>query len=130
MRTGGFPPPHSADNQVLEENLVNDTQIGFSLIFGAAFVAGAIIGFRWAQRQKTVGPIAVYVILAYLWYVGTLAAYPSFVAGQGSNAFIGFSMLMIALTAAFTAGASVLWCGLFRSLAWAANAYGRRMARY
>lgn len=113
---------------------MNPTQIGFLLILGAVLAGSAVVGFRVACKHKdpfgTFRPsfVALYAVLAYLWHTGTLAAFPSFVQAQGSNAFIAFPVLMMAVTAILAVISTLLWCGLFLLLRRAAEACDRYMA--
>lgn len=115
---------------------MDDTHIGFLLILTVTLVAGCVCGFRMACGTKS--PLGIlnrdfvtmYAVLAYVWHMGALAAFPSFVNANGSNAFIAFPILVTVMTIIMTAVISLVSCGLFSALTWAANAYSRLMAKY
>lgn len=63
-------------------------------MFSALIVAGIIVGYRKAQGDSKKRWRLWYIPLAILWYAGTMATYPSFMADHG-NGYIHFALLMI-----------------------------------
>lgn len=108
---------------------MNDTQIGFRLVACCILLVGAIWGFRKARGDArawgTLQPsfVVTYSLIAYVWNMGLLAIYPSFVEGEGRNAFIAFSFLMAVMTAIAVLATFLLWYHLFKLFHWIAKQY-------
>ena len=104
------------------------------MIVVAVALAGAVVGFHLATRSRNPFPargsaVALW-LLGFLWYLGTLAIYPSFVAGGDRYPYLGFPVFVIILSALMMLAATMLWVGIFKILTLAAQKYTRVMANY
>lgn len=106
--------------------------MGLYLVLGVAFVIGAIVGLRMARGQKEwLSPVRPWhAVLVYLWTVGVLGAYPSFMAEHTHLPSIRFALIMMTITFIVALVSAALWSAIFSVVRRAADAYSRRMARF
>lgn len=94
---------------------MDETLRGFVLIALAVLVASGVSGFRRAGGDKEMLALwyyHCYAVAAVMWYLGTLAAYPSFVATEG-NRYLAYAFLTIVITSILVILATFAWWAIF-----------------
>ena len=76
---------------------MNDMQVGLWLV--ACSVLAMSIKICWGFIDKGSISVAVGVIPAVLWYLGTLAMYPFFAPHYGGNPYLGYTIVMAIISA-------------------------------